>query len=355
MTRLLKNDTNPIHEPPGTLVFQMDSDTEVIIEVINYTNETIEVLQPTSVQECLGLAKDPNTITWVNIRGLSDGRIIEDIGKHFGIHALWLEDVLNTDHRPKLEELDDIIFCIIKAVSYKVEGGSSLSFEQVSLFLGEAFVISFQELQEDVFTPVMKRLSKKKGRIREARADYLFYALMDTLVDDYFLVLEKLGHEVEKLESSIVHNFNKNIYQDISRLRSELIYLKKSASPIREVLHQCVLTEKEEVLPKTKKYFKDAYDHIDQVVETVENYFQMLEYSKDAFNSMQANKMNEVMKVLTIFSSVFIPLTFVAGIYGMNFEHIPELKWEYGYYYFWGLMAVLTCGLAYFFKSRKWL
>jgi len=355
MTRLLKNDSNLLHQPPGSILNSTDPQSEVQIELINYDSEKIEISTPASIQDCLGSAKDSSSLTWINIKGLNNSELIKDIGSYFGIHTLWLEDVLNTDHRPKLEELDDIIFCIIKAVGYKDQNLKQLKFEQVSLFLGDSFVVSFQELADDVFKPVVQRLNKKKGRIRESKADYLFYALIDSVVDEYFIVLEELGKEIESLEALIVQNFKPDIYQNISRLRNELIYLKKSAAPIRDVLNQCIITEKEEIQQKTKKYFKDAYDHIVQVVETIDSYFQMLEYSKDAFNSMQANKMNEVMKVLTVFSSVFIPLTFVAGIYGMNFEHIPEFKWEYGYFYFWGLTFVISIGLALFFKKKKWL
>ncbi len=340
------------HQPPGQIVLSKD-DKLVKLDVTDYTKEKLVKTVCSTVTDCMTAVEDSNTVTWVDIRGLSDSKLINDIGKSFGIHTLWLEDVLNTDHRPKLEELDDIIFCIIKAVKY--EDDKSISFEQVSLFLGKNFVISFQEDEENVFTPVDKRLEKMKGRIRESKADYLFYALIDSIVDDYYTVLEKIGTEVEDLEELIANEFNGNIYKDISRLRNELIFLRKSASPIREVLNQCTITEKEEVQLSTKKYFKDAHDHIVQVVDIIDSSFQMLDSARDAFNSMQANKMNEVMKVLTTFASIFIPLTFIAGIYGMNFEHMPELKWEWGYYYVWGLMISIGLGLGLYFKKKKWL
>ena len=354
-TRFLRTRKKSKGLPPGSIIAHPKTEHNVTIEMINYTANEISQKVINSIDECLDDVKNTDTITWINIRGLSDGKIIQEIGETFGIHALWLEDVLNTDHRPKLEELDDIIFCIIKAVDYNKRIPKYVSFEQISLFLGNHFVISFQEHPEDVYKPVVNRLKKKKGRIRESRADYLFYALVDSIVDEYYIVLEGLGSEIEKLEETIFENFDGNIYKEISRLRNELIYLRKSASPIRDVLNQCIKTEKPEVQNKTKKYFKDAYDHIVQCVDTIDSYSQMLDSARDAFSSMQSNKMNEVMKVLTIFAAIFIPLTFIAGIYGMNFEHMPELKWPWGYAFAWVLMISVGIGLALYFKIKKWI
>jgi len=354
MTRFIKNRASTKNLPPGTLIKRPDSGSKVIVELIDYTQDALDIRTVESIEDCMPSAENPDLVTWVNIRGLSDTQLIKEIGAKFGIHSLWLEDVLNTDHRPKLEELDDLVFCIVKAVDYNDEK-KKIEFEQLSLFLGAHFVISFQEHPEDVFLPVVSRVKKMKGRIRQSTADYLFYALIDSVVDEYFSCLEQLGSEVEKLEAVISSNFENTIYQDISRLRNELIYLKKSAGPIKDVLHQCVMAEREEIQDKTKKYFKDAHDHTVQVVDTINSYFQMLDSARDSFNSMQANRMNEVMKVLTTFASIFIPLTFVAGVYGMNFEHIPELKWEHGYAYFWGLMASMSLALGVFFKYKKWI
>lgn len=328
---------------------------EVKINVINYNKDDISERVVESVEECLKDAEDPTSVTWVNIEALSDSQVIKEVGETFGIHVLWLEDVLNTDHRPKLEELDDLIFCIIKAVDYGQRKKGHITFEQVSLFLGDHFVISFQELPGDVFKDVLTRLHKRKGQIRTAKADYLFYAIIDSVVDEYYAVLEKMGAEIESIEIKVFEDFHTEIYKDISRLRNELIYLRKSAVPIRDVLSQCVRTSRREVNERTKKYFKDAHDHIIQAVDIIESYFQMLDSARDAFNSVQANKMNEVMKVLTIFASIFIPLTFVAGVYGMNFENMPELKWEYGYAYSWVVMILVGFSLVGYFKYKKWL
>lgn len=356
MTRFLKNWQETLNKPPGTLVYVPRwPQEEVKIRVINFNDEILEDFEVESVEECLPYLEVKETITWINIEGLTDSNVIQQIGKSFGIHALWLEDVLNTDHRPKLEELDDLIFCIIKAVDYGKRKPERVTFEQLSLFLSEGLVISFQEFAGDVFQPVLERLKKKRGRIRQAKTDYLFYALIDSVVDEYFVALEKLGHEIEGLETKINASFENDLFMEISRLKTELIFLKKFSSPIKDVLAQCLNTEKSEIAPGTKKYFKDAYDHIMQVNDTVRSYFEMIEAAKDTFRAVQANKMNEVMKVLTIFSSFFIPLTFIAGVYGMNFKSIPELEWQFGYLFFWGLIGTAAVILMLFFRKKKWL
>lgn len=354
-TRLIKTRKTKAGQPPGTLTPISIEQNGVTMEIINYDSKKITTKKVKTLDDCLSEIKDSNTVTWVNVKGLSDGSMIKQLGEALGIHVLWLEDVLNTDHRPKLEELDDLIFCIIKAIDYDNRIAQKISFEQISLFLGSNFVISFQELSNDVFQSVMVRLEKHKGRIRSSKSDYLFYALIDSIVDDYYDSLEKIGTEIESLEKNIIENFDSQIYMEISRLRNELIYLKKSATPIRDVLHQCLSTDKEEIYEYNKKYFKDAYDHTVQVVDIIASYFEMLSSAKDAFASAQSNKMNEVMKVLTVLSTIFIPLTFISGIYGMNFETIPELKWKYGYLYFWSLVFLMGVGLYFYFKNKKWL
>jgi magnesium transporter len=353
-TRLIKTRQKSKGLPPGSII-PHSAETKVDVEVISYSADVIKRQNITSIKDCLKEIDDEKTVTWINIKGLTDSKVILSIGETFGIHTLWLEDVLNIDHRPKLEELDDIIFSIVKAVDYGVRKPKYITFEQISLFLGTNFVISFQEFPGDVFEPVIDRLIKKKGKIRESQADYLFYALIDTIVDNYYFILEKLGSEIESIDQNITDSYTGEIYKEISRLRNELIYLRKSANPIKEVLSQCLKTQKPEINKKNKKYFKDAYDHIVQVVEIVDSYFQMLDGARDSFNSMQANKMNEIMKVLTIFSSIFIPLTFVAGIYGMNFDSIPELKWQWGYLYVWILMISIGISLGLFFRIKKWI
>jgi magnesium transporter len=280
---------------------------------------------------------------------------MRDVGEKFGIHALWLEDVLNTDHRPKVEELDNLMFMIMKIPSISKAKGNRVNFEQISIFLGKTFVISFQEHATDTFLSIKERLHKALGNIRFSKEDYLFYALIDRVVDDYYDVVENLGARVEALDEELRENFKGFDANQIILLRNEFLYLRKAALPIRDALKSILASKESEIDPKNKRYFRDAYDHAIHIVDAIDGYRELLRGQVDSYQNGLNLRMTEVMKVLTIFASIFAPLTFIAGIYGMNFKNMPELEWEYGYYFSLGLMLAVGLSLLYYFKRKDWL
>ena len=280
--------------------------------------------------------------------------IIEKIGTYFGIHSLILEDIMNTGQRPKMEDFEDYIFVVVKMIYYD-EKDNEIKAEQVSLLLGSNFVISFQEKEGDVFNPIGERTREAKGRIRKMKADYLAYALVDTIIDHYFIVLEKLGEKIEGMEEDLVTNPTPETLQDIHILKRELIFLRKSIWPLREVVSRLERGESQLIHESTGIYLRDVYDHTIQVIDTIETFRDMVSGMLDVYLSIVSNRMNEVMKVLTIIATIFIPLTFIAGIYGMNFKHIPELEWHWGYPISLSVMGAIGMSMVVYFRRKKWL
>jgi len=265
-----------------------------------------------------------------------------------------MEDVLDTTQRPKSEDFDDHVFLVLKML--KLNGGDlSLDAEQVSMVLGSNFVLTFQERPGDVFESVRERLRSNKGRIRKMGADYLAYSLMDAIVDNYFLILEKLGDKIEILEEEVVGNPDPGVRREIYALKRELIFLRRSVWPLREVISALERGESSLFTPATLLYMRDVYDHTIQVVDTLESYRDTVSGLVDLYMSSISNRMNDIMKVLTIIATIFIPLTFIAGIYGMNFEFMPELKWRFGYPAAWALMLSMAAVMFSFFRNKRWL
>jgi len=280
--------------------------------------------------------------------------VISDIGRYFDVHPLVLEDILNTNQRPKMEDYGKYLFLVLKMMMYKPKTGK-IDIEQVSIIFGKNFIVSFQEKEGDVFDLIRTRIRNKKGMIREQGEDYLLYALIDALVDNYFVVLEQIGEKIEVLEKEVLTNPSSSIMNNVHSLKRELISLRKSVWPLREVINNLQRVESRIISKATKIYFRDVYDHTVQVIDAVETFRDMSSGLVDLYLSSVSNKMNEIMKVLTIFAAIFIPLTFVAGIYGMNFEFMPELKWRYGYFMVWGVIALITLGLIAYFRKKKWI
>ena len=354
MRRLIRRRSEKAGLPPGTLVYVGEKKVEKVkITIIDYDENQIAEKEAANIEECFPF-KDKPTVTWINIDGLHEVDIIEKLGSHFGLHALLQEDILNTEQRPKMEESEKYIFFILKMLTTSEED-SAINAEQVSLILGENFVISFQEREGDVFDAVRDRIRKSKGRIRKVGADYLAYALLDSIVDSYFAVLEKIGEKIEDTEQQLTTNPSTQTLQLIRNLKNEMIFLRKSIWPLRELISGLVRVETPLVQQPTKMYIRDVYDHTIQVIDTIESYRDMISGMLDIYLSSLSNKMNEVMKVLTIFASIFIPLTFVAGIYGMNFQNMPELSWQWGYFGALGFMVLIGLALAFYFKRKKWL
>jgi magnesium transporter len=298
--------------------------------------------------------RDAPATSWINVDGVHDMTVIEKLGQHFLIHPLTLEDTVNTAQRPKLEEFDDYLYMALKMLTWDDEAGR-LRAEQVSLVLGHHFLISFQEAEGDVFAPVRTRIRQGRGRLRRSGGDYLAYALIDSVVDHYFVVLELLGEKIEALEEQLYANDGDDPLAAIFRLKQEMIYLRKQIGPLREPLSQLHKSENPLIQEKHRVFFADVYDHLLQALEVVESLRDVLSGLQDLYISMTGQRMNEIMKVLTIIATIFIPITFVAGIYGMNFEVMPELKWRWGYFAVWGVFAAIGGAMLVYFKRRRWL
>ncbi len=345
---------------PGTPLYIGEKKIDNIkISIIDYDKEHLETREVETVDECFPY-KDKPSITWINVTGLHEVAIIEQIGTCFGLHPLVLEDIVNTDHRPKMDVSDDYVFIVIKMHFYDPENMAVKS-QQISIIFGSNYVLTFHEKLGDVFDPVRSRLNSTTGRLRKAGPDYLAYALMDAVVDNYFKVLESIGEELENMEDDVVANPEPETLQKIHSLKKETILLRKSVWPIREIVSSLEREEIKLVRKSTKIFIRDLYDHIIQVIDTVETYRDIVAGMQDLFLSAISNRMNEVMKVLTIFAALFIPLTFIAGIYGMNFNvekspfNMPELNWYFGYPLALGIMAVVGAGMLIYFKRKKWL
>ncbi len=354
MPKLFKTLSKKSGLPPGTLVHIGKERTEKVkINIIDYDEGSYEEIDAERIDDCFPF-KEKSTMTWINIDGIHQVDIIEKIGSHFNIHPLVCEDIVNTGQRPKMEAFDDYLFIVLKMLSYN-EKAKEVKSEQVSLIIGSNFLISFQEMEGDVFQSVRGRLKDEKRRIRKMGTDYLAYTLMDAIVDNYFLILERLGESIEELEDELVSKPTPETLQTIHSLKREMIFLRKSIWPLREVISNLERGESALISKKTHVFLRDVYDHTIQVIDTVESYRDMVSGMLDIYLSSISNKMNEVMKVLTIMASIFIPMTFLAGIYGMNFEYMPELKWSFGYFTVWGVMALIAILMIIFFKSRRWL
>jgi magnesium transporter len=339
---------------PGTLVYLGPKRTEEVkISLMDYDGGHIEEKELNTIEEAFPF-KDLPTITWVNIDGLQKVQIIETLGRHFDIHPLVLEDILSTGQRPKMEEFESYIYIVLRMLSFN-EQEAKLEDEQVSLILGPSFVLTFQEDEGDVFDPVRARLRNNKGRIRKAGADYLVYALIDAVVDNYFAVLERVGDRIEFLDEKLVANPTPEVLAQIHDLKREVLFLRKAVWPLRDVINRFQRGEIPIFQPQTLIFMRDVYDHTVQVIDTVETLRDIVAGMMDLYLSSLSNRMNEVMKVLTIIATIFIPLTFIVGIYGMNFDYIPELRWRWGYFGILGIMGIIALGMLLYFKRKKWL
>ena len=340
--------------PPGTLVFTGEQKIEKAqIRILDYGVDHFREKTCERLEECLPL-QDSAAVSWINIDGLHEVEIIEKLGNHFGIHALTLEDIVNIDQRPKLENLGDYLFIILKMMSFN-KSENRIEAEQVSLIIGSNYVLSFQEKIGDVFEEIRGRIRNSLGRIRSMGADYLAYALMDAIVDNYFIVLEIVGDQIESLEDEVMTNPTTATMQTLQKIKRRLLFLRKSVWPLREVISNLDRGEMPLIKKQTNPFFRDIYDHTIQVVEMVETMRDMNSGMFDMYLSSISNRMNEVMKVLTIIATIFIPLTFIAGIYGMNFEYMPELSWRWAYFAVWSVMVVVVAGMIVYFKRKRWL
>ena len=354
MSRFIKKSHKKAGSPPGTLVHVGERKTEQTrISLMDYEEGDLRERRVEAIEAVFPM-RDLPTTTWINIDGIHDLQMMEKAGAHFGIHPLTLEDIVNTGHRPKIEAFDTYLFIVLKMLQYD-ETEEQITSEQISLVLGPHWLLSFQEASGDIFDPVRERIRKGRGRIRKGGCDYLAYALMDAVVDHYFHILEKIGARIEDVEDAVTDDPETDIVQTIHALKREVIYLRKQVWPLREVVNHLAKGESDLIQESTHLFLGDVYDHVVQVMDTIESYRDLLSGMLDLYLSMASNRMNEVMKVLTIIATIFIPVTFVAGIYGMNFKNMPELEWPFGYALAWFIIIAIAVAMLFFFKRKKWL
>jgi magnesium transporter len=354
MAKLSKKRSEKTGLPPGTLVHIGEKKAEKVnISLIDYDETQFQQKESVTVEEAIPFKEKP-TVTWLNVTGLHEVKIVEEIGKAFNIHPLLLEDIVHTGQRPKLEDLEDYLFFVLKMLTYDEEKNTLVA-EQVSLILGPHFVISFQETDSDVFKPVKERIKNAKGRIRKLGGDYLAYALIDAIVDNYFLILEHFGEKIEVLQEEVLSQPGPDTLQIIQATKRDMIFLRKSVWPLREAISVLYRGESPLITGSVIPYLRDVYDHTIQVIDNIETFRDMISGTLDVYLSSVSNKMNEVMKVLTIIATIFIPITFIAGVFGMNFKYMPELEWRWAYPIVW--LVMLTVGIAMLigFRRRKWL
>lgn len=352
--RIIKKRGEKVGLPPGTpILIGRKKIEEVQISILEYDEDRFEERKVISGEDWLRIKEKP-TVTWINIEGLHDLKALEEIGKYFNLHSLLLEDILNTDQRPKIDDYDTQLYLVLKSLEYdELEG--SVVIDQISLILGENYVISFQEQPVDIFTPIRERIRGKKGKIRSYSADFLFYALVDVVVDHYFLILERLSDNIELVEEEVVITPEIETLRTIHRLKTNLIFLRKAVWPLREVIGRLERSGSPLISTEKERYIRDVYDHIIQILDTIETLRDIVSGMLDIYLSSISNKMNEVMKVLTIIATILIPMTVVSGIYGMNFQNMPELAWPLGYPMALMLMLTIAVIMVAYFWRKGWL
>lgn len=347
---LLKNKTG---SAPGTLThIGIQKLDHVVIDIHDYSNEHLEHRSVSSVEECKPFV-NTNNPTWVQVKGLHDIEFLKELWEEFDFHLLIQEDILNTMQRPKIENYQDQIFMVLKMIYME---NDELIQEQVSIVFSEKFIFSFQESDRPIFAPIKKRLEVENTRMRRGGPDYMAYALMDIIIDYYFEALEKINGEIEEIEERLWSEADNVDLSDMHRLRRQLLQFRKNVWPLRDSINSLLRDDESTLISdETRLFLRDTYDHNIQVIDSLDSNREIMSSLHDMYQTNISNRMNEVMKVLTIIATIFIPLTFIAGIYGMNFEYMPELGWRYSYPVAWTVMIVATIGMVIYFKKKKWL
>lgn len=349
--RKKKSSFNTNNRQPGEVIYVGKKEAVSELETITY-NAT-EYNRESDNWEDAKKQNNPDKVTWFNINGLNDTSKIEKLGEEFGLHPLLLEDIVNTQQRPKIEEHENYVFLVVKMLYHDSEG--KFVKEHISIVLEKNYVLTFQEANEDVFDQLRNRIKNGKGRVRQHGSDYLMYSILDAIIDNYFVIIENLGDNIEFLEDELlIKTPRENISSEIQSLKRKILKIRNAVLPLREVIKQLEKDENTLINIKTKNYIRDLLDHILQIGENVEVYREMTWGLMDMYITTISNKMNEVMKVLTIMSSIFIPLTFIAGVYGMNFDYMPELRQHDAYFIVLGVMALIFLGMIWYFKRKKW-
>jgi len=353
MARFLKDRQKASGKIPGSLIHLGTKKIDnPLIRLTNFTIDKLIEIEPKKLEDCMSyISKD--TVSWISLYGLHDEEMIQKLGELFDIHSLLLEDMLNTDQRPKIAETDKFQIIILKALDYN-EKTKELTSNQISLILDDNFLITLQEKEGHYFDAIRERIRKGTGRVRRKEADYLTYVLLDTIVDNYLICIEILGDIIEKSEARIFLPNQKGLIKEIYKHKTEINFLRKTVRPVKEIIHHLIENESGFISEDDLKYFRDLNDLIVQATESIEIYQMMLNDQMNIYHASLDNRANEIMKVLTVLSAFFIPMTFLAGVYGMNFDNLPELHFQYGYLYFWLTMAMITVGLIVYFRKRKW-
>ena len=353
MDSTLKKRSKKAGLSPGTLMHIGNTYAEKSkITMIRYDENFFDEKEVSSAADLSGEKSRPGKV-WINIDGLQDIALLENVGNLFGLHPLILEDILNTEQRPKIEDLTNYLYIVLR--NFHSHENDKLFSEQVSIVLGANFILTFQEKESALFEPVRERLRGDKGKIRKAGSDYLVHALIDNVVDNYFILLEDMEDRIEQLENDLVLQTTPAKLQSIHILKRELIFLRKSLWPLRETISSLQRSDSPLIDEPNAIYFKDIFDHIIAIIDTVDTFRDMLSGMLDIYLSSASMRLNEVMKVLTIIATIFMPLTFLAGVYGMNFEHMPELEWTWGYFGLWGIMLTIAAGMIVFFHRKRWI
>ncbi len=354
MTQKLHPDTQLVGKAPGTLLYVGNKEvSDVTITIYEYNQANVQTRQITHLEHCFP-HPDKFAVKWVDLDGIQNVEVVKQLGIAYNLHSLVLEDVLNTELRPKIEFFDEYVFVACKMLSYNTRK-QEVDIEHVSFVMNTNYVLSLQEKPGDVFDPIRERIRTTGSRIRRGGADFLLYSLLDIIIDNYFLVLENIGEQLEELEEEIIRSPTRRSLANLYRIKRELIFVRKAVWPIREVVNILYQDEGRLIHKETHKYFRDAYDHSIQVIDTVESYRDVATGLLDIYLSGMSNKTNDTMKVLTIISTIFMPLTFIAGVYGMNFDNMPELHLRYGYFWTLGTMLVSCLLMIAWFRRKGWL
>lgn len=328
--------------PPGN--------ENAILEIIIYNKESYARYENLSVDEILEKIH-PEKVNWINLDGLGDHEVIEKIKSYFSFHSLLIDDVLN-DQRPKAEEYDDCLFFTLKML-YAING-SKIEYEQISFVLGSNYLVSFQEKTGDLFESFRERIRLDLGMVRKKKGDYLLYRLIDIIVDNYYAVLDSIGEQIEGIEEKIYKDPSEENFYKIQSLNKELIFLRKAVYPLRDALNLLLKNEYGFIHESNYRYYRDVFDHVIHLVDSLDAYKDLIANLTDIHINSLNTRLNEVMKVLTVISTIFMPLTFIVGVYGMNFEFMPELKWKYSYFVVWLIMFLIVAAMLRFFKYKKW-
>ena len=351
--RIGRKTSSKVGLPPGSIIHVGEQKIEKVkITLTEYDEKNVETCEINSVEEIDPYTDTPQ-VTWVDVSGLHDTELIKQIGEKFNIHPLVLEDILNTETRPKIEMTDKYIFIAMKMLTYNAAENEIVT-EQVSFILGDTFVFSFLEKSDNIFNPIKDRITNNYGRVRKQPSDYLFYALMDVVVDQYFLLLEQIEHNIESLDDEVISNADRSQIEKIYNLKNKLLLTRRSLWPLRELFTRLMREESKLINKKIVPYLRDLLDHTIQITETIELQREITNGLMETHLSMMSFKMNEVMKVLTVIATIFIPLTFIVGVYGMNFKNMPEIEWPWAYFALWGVMITVVLFMLFYFRRKKW-